>query len=531
MIIKSKEFFLPVLGYSGLTLCLFFYMNHRIQPDMAWLMIAAKRLAAGGTMSTDFYETNPPLSVLFYIIPALTSEYLSFLPPYLSPLLFSVILYFMSVASVAFLVRQMRLFETGFRRYCVYCYAAALIIIPLLCFGQRDHVVAMALLPFMLVQWSLTQRIVLNSWLKWPVLIIGSIVILLKPPCGLVPVLMLADRFYRQRRFSIVFDPDVLALASALSLYLVAIFIFFPDFISNILPDDLVLYIMIRLQSVAMLTGTLVFLSAGLGLLLWSMPADSTEPWAGVFILTALLCLVSYYVQGKGFYYHLVPFLIFSSMAMAFVFYQFAASFYGRGDWKTELFSFIAFVVCLFGLTRPPLTLLTHADFQNSVLVKTIQNKCGPDCSFFMFNDALEIFAPVSLYAKREFGSRFSVYWFLPGILQEQNSLTKNPDDKELSANLKKHREKYTQIVAEDFKRYKPQLILIGDCTIYNTADHHCIVSFAEFFSTNREFRRQWSHYKREDIIKVPWKRYFDASIKDGPEAENYTFTVYRRKS
>ncbi len=86
-----------VFLFAFLALWLALQFNTALNFDHAWLLTAAQRLLAGGTMAQDFYETNPPLSVLLYVPIALLGKLIPF---YFAPYVFCLICLCLSTFAV-----------------------------------------------------------------------------------------------------------------------------------------------------------------------------------------------------------------------------------------------------------------------------------------------------------------------------------------------------------------------------------------------------------------------------------------------
>ena len=75
MKILQNGFFLIIV--SAIIVAIWFY-NHlqiALHSDFIYLSVSAQKMIAGEMMSQAYYDTNPPLSMIVYIIPAWISEY------------------------------------------------------------------------------------------------------------------------------------------------------------------------------------------------------------------------------------------------------------------------------------------------------------------------------------------------------------------------------------------------------------------------------------------------------------------------
>ncbi|PJB72606.1 MAG: hypothetical protein CO093_02710 [Alphaproteobacteria bacterium CG_4_9_14_3_um_filter_47_13] len=187
-----------------MTLCLlpWFVVQSQlsINGDTAWLLTAARRLLDGGMMSTDFYETNPPLSVLYHIPPVFLAKILA-VPEYILVFLYFSGLIALSACAVNAVLKSWDFLETEQRYMIVAAFLVGNTILTAIALGEREHIIFLGLMPFLLAQLSLTWKHPLSRKLLWVLMIFGTFAVLLKPHYGLLPTLLLVHRMIVQKRF------------------------------------------------------------------------------------------------------------------------------------------------------------------------------------------------------------------------------------------------------------------------------------------------------------------------------------------
>ncbi|MBU0858578.1 MAG: hypothetical protein KJ667_01455, partial [Alphaproteobacteria bacterium] len=230
----------------GLAPALYLHLIHAINYDIAWLAIAAERLLQGGSMLRDAYEPNPPLSIIFMMPPVLLS-WITPLPLYICTTLYSTIIIFGSTLLCHALLRRLDFLDRHDVNIFCAAYLCAMIVFPSIDYGERDHLVLAGVMPFMLWQIAFTFKRPLPPRLTSAILIVGPLFVLLKPHFGLLPTLLLLHRTIIQRRlFSIIRDPDFIALAVGVVIYITVTLLFFNDYVTQILPAVLSIYIGMR---------------------------------------------------------------------------------------------------------------------------------------------------------------------------------------------------------------------------------------------------------------------------------------------
>jgi len=399
-----------VLLLAGLALWLVNQFGMALNTNHSWLMIAAMRLLDGGTMVGDFFDPNPPLSILIYIPSALMAKYL-FIPVFYAPYLFGLICLGFSILAVREILRYWPQPGTDGKTILLFAYIVANTLLTssvYFFFGERDHLVIMGLYPFLLVQLSMNWRYDLPKWLSWPVLVFGAFAVLIKPHYGLLPVLILLHRMVTQKRFvSIVRDADFITLTGAVLAYIVVIFTLFPDYVSFILPEFLSFYLSAKNPMVPViffLYSTLI-LAALVLTSLCGVPFKKTN-LTFLSLFAAAVCMGLFLLQMKGFYYHLIPAMVFFLTGLSLLSHITA-----RHYFKENLFSTPVIVLLIFSfayMIRPPQPdLLRHEDYVQTELGKLVQN-CAPECTFFVFGENMELIHQVSLYSGATHASRFS---------------------------------------------------------------------------------------------------------------------------
>lgn len=386
-------------------------------------------------------------------------------------------------------------------------------------YGERDQYVGLALIPFTLMQLAITYKLPYPKALKWPVFLVGSMLILLKPHHGLIPTLLLLHRMIVQRRWTIVKDVDFLSLLMMTSSYIAATWFFFPDFIKIILPDVLDLYLGMQNK---LLTQTVclfsVYLIAIFGLLAFIANIDRQHRNLVLFFLGgSLICIIPFYVQGMAFKYHLFPSWTFLACGAGIIFMNLIGKITKE---PANLFYtlLIFFAFCYYIKPINPYY-PKHSDYAHFPLTKILA-PCieKPACSFFMFHTDMGIIHETAYYSGVPHASRFATLWFLPTLL----------DNKEPSAfSLERRKilqEKYSALVSEDFRLKKPHFLIIAK----NIEIKDQPFDFVDFFSAYKPFAEEWKNYEKIGTITLRNADYFTKSEFDTGDAVDHD--IYTRR-
>lgn len=499
---------LLTVGLAALIPWALTYFNLAMNVDIAFLALSAERLLNGEMMSVSYYDTNPPLSILLYT-PAAFLTGLSSIPLYITTILCSGFYLVISTLCTYTLLKKLpwTQHDTQKQHLILLTYLFANTIAVNHDFGQRDHILGMALFPFVLAQILITLNISFSGWSKWTALIFGSITLLLKPHYGLIPVAILLSRMVYQRRFWIIKDADFLCLATTTLIYLAVIFAFFNDFISVILPDILLFYAGHFDESVIKPSVTIGGLALGLIVMPLLLNYKDNNFICIIGAIT-LLCVIAFFLQGKGYIYQYIPARIFVCIGIITLIYNMITNIKSLPI-PSGIVVITLSIAAFFTISSQSIHLEkrpTHTEYKNSELVQ-ILNKCDKECSFFMFNDKINMIQELSIYTNQKHASRFPVLWFMPYLINNTN----NPDLKaQEQEQLKTYKEKYYTFMLEDLKHYRPKTLLITD-TNFGMKRQFDFIAYTQ--EQNIEFTDIWADYDYVDTVTIEFDDYIGHPI------------------
>jgi len=527
---KSEKFFTGALiAAVVLSLIPWFIVQFRqsVNADNAWLTIAAMRFLSGDAMSGGFYDPNPPLSILAQIVPALLTKY-AHVPLYYAVFFYSLFLVALSSWAVNKLAAASGVFGRSERHLLIAGYVLCNTLLAGQYLGEREQYILLGLFPFVLVQAGITLNWPLPRRTSIAVLIAGSVAVLIKPYYGLIPAVLLAHRMIRQRRASVVLDADCRALVAATAIYLLTVALVFPDYIRVILPDVLNLYVPVRasmVMPIAVCLGLLCLLLASLSVLL---PGPAGKSNAGLFGLAAL-CVIPFFIQGKGYFYHAFPALVFFSCGLLLLTCQAVAPAVKKhiATLAPALPAavFVLFAAMSYAALPPNASYPTHDDYRKSDPAGIIRS-CGDPCPFFLFNDMSEMISPLAVYTRQTHASRFPSFWFLPPLVRAQYALDHGQPAAFTRNQIAAYRKKYSAMVTADFRKYNPRLLLIGQFDI--AAQDHPF-DFAGWLSADPGFSEVWRRYQFVKDVSVNRSLFFGGTIyalKDN----TVTYKIYRKR-
>ncbi len=519
---RFRRFFWPSLVF---VLCLppWFVVEQikAINWDSWWMTLCAGRYVNGQSSTQGFFHEELPLATLVHIPAYLLSHYAGM--PFAPAIFWTTCLYlFISCVAVFLLARRLLPDDEPF----VFALIAALAgTTPLLAeFGERDQMIVMGLLPFVLGQLILTLRIECPKRLLLPVFAVGAILVLLKPHHGLLPVLLIIHRAWKQKRWSVVKDMDFLALTIATAGYAAVIWLFFNDWATQVLPDAVKLYLgaYTDMKIVMTYAAGLAF-AYGVILILYNMLDDGDERRRKVMnlmIFAAFMSIVPWIAQMKDFLYHLVPAFVFGWIAAGYLLFIALQRVLPR---QAAICLALAALAAAGYASNPrnthttPSAYATAAEMEAQPLTKLVKT-CAPRCSFVVFTVGMPVNAMTSYYAGADVGWRFPDFWFLPELVHKKNEIDEGKRTNLTKEEYKRLVLKYADLVRDDLDKRKPEIVV----TCPEEFD------YLGFLSVDPKFAATWANYHRDGTVPIDYAPYYPGHTPGS--SPNYTCDVYRLK-
>jgi hypothetical protein len=282
--------------------------------DVSWLITLSEKVLDGQRLYVDVIEVNPPASVFLYLPLVALARGLSLRPEVVvdAAVFFAI---GVGLGLAGYILRKVRLEGTDRMRLAVLV-AATLAILPAQTFGEREHFAMVLLLPLFAL-W--TSRLAGAEQRILPVLAAGlggGLALTIKPHfvLGLVPAFITLLVYTRSWR--LIFAPENSIAGAVAAIYGASVVVFYPTFISDIVPMVMATYVPIRQSLLVMLVPLLLA-----AMQLWL--AASWRP--GLFHVPAIVMLSAaawgfflvFVLQGKGWPYHSYPMLVFVYIILA----------------------------------------------------------------------------------------------------------------------------------------------------------------------------------------------------------------------
>lgn len=277
--------------------------------DVSWNLHAAQRLLAGGSYQHDFSDINPPMIFYLNIPPVLLARFLA-IDTILAMRIYVFLLATLSLVLCCGLIYE--IFSAQSRAVAQQFFLAlilAFLMLPVYEFGQREHLMIILIMPYLLAVVYQLQGNKLNFWIAVVIGLLAGLGFAIKP--FFLAVLVIVEMYYIYSVRNIVawIRMETLMIIALLVSYLCAIALFHADYINYIIPLAMRFYYSgvgfpwreLVLHPVA------IFCYFVMAVYFFQYQRGSSKI-LGTLLLLVLSCfLLSYFVQRTTWYYHIVP--------------------------------------------------------------------------------------------------------------------------------------------------------------------------------------------------------------------------------
>jgi len=397
-----------------------------LKDDVAWLLYVARNWLAGQRLYEDLIEVNPPLIIWLYAVPAAVAGWLNTPPKLIAVPMFATLMLASAWWCANLLRDQGPLFA---RRTPVFAaIGIVLLALPGVEFGQREHLMSAALLPYLCLMagWLDGQRERRFEAIAAGVL--AGLGCALKPTYGLAFLLPEAICFLATRR---IFRLAPVAAVTAAALYGASVLLFCPAYLARAVPLALALYggTDTPLWGLVVEGRTLVF-GVVAASVLWaiSRTSDGLAPFSRklmiILISFAIGATICYLLQGKNWFYHRLPAITATVLALVLWSAEMlprlrAASLLPRPKWPAAglaCAALIAFVYADIQRMRPWIDEAIEPELSTEVRLEKIIRK-EKVRTYVAFSEWIGLGFPVVNNTGVIWTSRFDSMWALKGEL------------------------------------------------------------------------------------------------------------------
>lgn len=446
---------LPLLGILLLAVLLRLIIGTNM--DVSWLITVGEKVLDGHRLYVDLIEVNPPASVYLYF-PAVLVERAIGLPAEIGV---DALVFFAACCSIFLAGRILDAAKllAGMDRWQLAAWTlAVLTLLPTRAFSERDHIAVMTLLPFLAL---LIVRARGLSVAPASALIAGigaGLTMVIKPHFAIPIGMAIIAAALCARSLRPVFATENWIAGALAALYGAFVVIAYPEFIAHVVPLVQAVYLPWRMPILAMLTSAAMFcwLAALCMLARWKGRLLAAPPYAPLLAASAGFFL-AYVIQGKGFPYHAYPMLALAFIAMAFA---------GSENFRVPAAAAIAGARTrmqrLLAMLPVAAIAVTSAVYLNiagntNALIEPIR-RLSQHPKMLIITSDLSVGHPLTRQVGGSWVSRVASLWISAGVFRRHVNETLDADTK---AVLRAYAKRDRDMLAEDIRRQKPDIIVI----------------------------------------------------------------------
>ncbi|MEQ1911796.1 MAG: hypothetical protein ABMA15_23460, partial [Vicinamibacterales bacterium] len=473
--------------------------------DVAWLLTVARRLDAGAVLySRDLVEFNPPLAIQLSLVAVRMGRWVQIDTILAWRLLVAVVATAALTLSWTLLRDALSDADRDLRASMAVLLAAALLCLPGIMFGQREHLIVLGYVPY-LVAAGLRAADAPISRLKGALVGVAlALAVSIKPHYALAILLVeLGVRLRKGNWHAMVRIESIVGVITLLIVQAAAA-IQFPGYLSFAVPLALTYY---PAYGAAQLRPSyFVYLVAALASLAVRGVPPGVAMQREIFALAGVGAFGGYLLQGQGWEYQFLPAQSFFIVALALSVVTlgldvarkaFASRLapsltVSRTVPRTVFLStWLALMVAAVAAMTTVRTIRINRHERSRIVTNVhqfVEQTLQPGRPRTMASMTLSLFpaAPVAELVGAEWASRFSCLWLLPGITEQERAVragTEQPKD---------GRTYLESAVVEDFTRWQPTLVLV---------DREQPRVLDEILKAST-FRDQWRHYRSAGVVE-----------------------------
>lgn len=397
-----------LVALTGLALQLSAFPNH----DVAWVLWGTREILAGASFGRDIIEPNPPLA--WYL--SAPSTWIAGLTGFPVAAAFQLAVAACGFASVLCFGRIASPQMTGKRSSLPALTAAVfLFILPGRDFGQREHLLAIAALPYLALVAVRCGGGTVSLPAATVIGVAAGLGVALKPYFLAVPLLVEATAMVLTRRWKFGLRPEIFAIAATIGVYCASILLFNGAYLVTAVPLASEIYWSFDLP----LMSVIVPLALPIIAIVATTTFAERQPLPLVLAAATAGFVISCLVQHKGYSYHLYPVFAGASLALAALLSTGARAARHRLIASVLLIAVVSKPVTdtLLWWQRNGPTGTRTADVQRVVDVVNRRAAAG---RFMVIAVHPYPAFPTALYARADYVSRTNSQWFLPAVVQSR---------------------------------------------------------------------------------------------------------------
>ncbi len=480
-----------------LSIAFFIYiiqMQLILSSDVASLLYDTELFLAGGTYVKDFFETNPPMIFILYtpivMLHKLTALNIKSLA--------NLYIIFIGVISLSYCYFFLNIIfskdDSYFKNAFFFMLIFTFFIVPLNDFGQREHLLWMLGMPYLLAAVIRAKNLSISSSAASVIGLMAGLVFSLKP-FFLIPLLLieLYLMVIKKNIWSWI-RIEFLILSCVMIAYVAYVYFCHPLYFNVLMPLISKYYFVGTKESLTLMISKpkVIFCLGVIAYYLFLFPKNHFPELSGLLFLALIGFVLAFIIPGSAWSYHVFP--AYASAILLSVIYIYAL-------WEKEiktnvikkkemLFIVLAgFAMPMFIYVKETIVLVNLLNFKDrNRLYETI--KTMPLKSIYCVSATTTgLCFPLITEHHREFAGRFPLLWWVRGLRMIEDKYADH-----LPVDVIQDKNYFTDAIAYDLNHYKPELIII-----FNAEEKVFLpkgYDYPTYLSKRESFKMAWSHYQ-----------------------------------
>lgn len=477
----NRQAYFSLLIFSLISFTGLFYQSYiLINWDVSWGLQLAQRTLAGGTYFKDFFETNPPLVLYLYMPAVIFAKYFS-ISSILAVRFYIFTLCFCSLLTSYLLIKKIFSEKDNTIAKIFYLTIAfVLLIVPMQNFGQREHLLLILTIPYLLLVTCRLQNEWLNPFYAISIGLFAGIGFIIKPFFLMTFVLVeLYCLCYKRNLFSWV-RAEVLSVLFVVIAYLAIIVIFYQNYLFEMIPliSRFFYHVMGSPWNTVIFHPVVYFCCVAI-VYFFIEHNNKYKLLSTVLFISLLGYLFSYIIQRTEWANHYYPAFAISILIFTLLFSL--AFFKTNGKLSDNLFLILLGILIA---SYPIYNIIQEyeSSLKNKIsltkIINVMKSDYGHNKIYFLSTDFNRIFPSID-YAHAVNASRFPMLFFVPGktLLSSQNESF------------------LVNMIMDDLAKNKPDLIFV-DVKKYPLCFTSKRFDYIKYFSSNARFPAIWKNYR-----------------------------------
>jgi len=473
---KRLYHWLPLLFFISLSSLIQSHLF--LERDVIYLSNAANLLLHGGTYSTDFFETNPPM-ILFLYMPALFITKMTLFNLVASLRLYVFLLAFLSMglcyASLKKILKNpMPIFNM---------LAFVLLLLPASQFAQREHLLIILTMPYLFAAALRLQHKPISLKFAIAVGLLAGLGFSIKPHFLTTFILIESYFIWKRRHWLGWMRTESILIIVVLMTYFLSIELFFSDYIHVLLPFIMRHYVSyIQSPWFTLLTLPTVDFCLFIGVLYFFIPRQIRyTPLYTLFFLALVGFTLSLMLSRTPWYFHVLPALSIACLLGILILLSYVEE-------KMPLFflipvTLILFFIPLYFTSMITLTALKEKNKSGIHLLIQFFNQRGP--STYTAYSLSSRFLWLVNYTPANYIGRFSLFWWQPSLFCSPHQIT--PE-------LAHDRQWMIDLLADELILKKPHYVLVD--TLPSPYCSSINFNYLKEFTHDPRFGKAWHSYR-----------------------------------